>query len=148
MITNSNSLKLQSSNSFAFKDFEFPAMFNAMNSRQTGGKFAPTAIRLRAVRRASFKPDKKGFAEFVGLTGPQLSNFENGYPISRMAQDKIVEKFPWANRSWLIDGNEGALTGVWAQRLLPLVEEESDRTLPRRRSPSSPRSRSDANSGR
>ncbi len=105
-----------------------------MNSRENGGRFAPTAIRLRAIRRASHVPERKDFADFLGITVSRLSNFENGFPISNDVQNKIVEKLPWATRSYLMDGNEGSLTGIWLQRLLPLVAEESDTTLPRSRS--------------
>lgn len=111
-----------------------------MSNRETGGRFAPTAIRLRAVRRASHVPDRKFFAEFLGITLSRLSNFENGFPISGEVQAKIIEKLPWVSRSYLMDGDEKTITGVWLQRLLPLVAEESDTTLPR--------SRSSAKSGR
>lgn len=109
-------------------------MSNAMTSRETGGRFAPTAVRLRAIRRASHVPDRKFFADFLGITVSRLSNFENGFPIGRDAQNKIVEKFPWVSRGYLMDGDQGSLTVATLQRLLPLVAEESDTTLPRSRS--------------
>lgn len=130
----SNCLKLQGPKSFAAKQFEIGAKFRPMSSRETGGRFAPTAIRLRAIRRASHVPDRKFFADFLGITLSRLSNFENGFPISREVQDKIVQKFPWVSRSYLMDGDQASLTGVTLQRLLPLVAEESDTTLPRSRS--------------
>lgn len=109
-------------------------MFKAMNSRHPLGRFAPTAIRLRAIRRASHAVIPKDFADLLGITVSRLSNFENGYPISPPIQLKIVEKLPWASRSYLMDGDERTLSGIWLQRLLPLVAEESDTTLPRSRS--------------
>lgn len=112
-------------------------MLPIMNSRETGGRFAPTAIRLRAIRRASHAPDRKTFAEFLNFTVPRLANLENGFPIGRDAQDKIVEKLPWITRGYLMDGDQGSLTGATLQRLLPLVVEESDTTLPRSRSKAS-----------
>lgn len=105
-----------------------------MTSRESGGRLAPTAIRLRAIRRASHKPERKHFAEFLGITISRLSNAENGFPISREVQNKIVEKLPWVSRSYLMDGDEGSLTGATLQRLLPLVAEESVTTFPKPRS--------------
>lgn len=105
-----------------------------MSGRETGGKFAPTAIRVRAIRRASIAPTRKGFADFLGITVSRLSNVENGFPLGRDLQNKIVEKCPWVSRSYLVDGDEASLTGATLQRLLPFVAEESDTTVPRSRS--------------
>ncbi|RZN19489.1 hypothetical protein CWO90_35250 [Bradyrhizobium sp. Leo121] len=91
---------------------------------------------MRAIRRASAYPTPKAFAEFLGITVTRLSNVENGLPISRMLQDIIVAKMPWISRSYLMDGDEDALTGFTLQKLAPLLAEESDTTVPRRRSPS------------
>jgi len=89
---------------------------------------------MRAVRRASAHPERKDFAEFLGITVPRLSNIENGFPISRDVQDRVISKLPWVSRDWLLDGNEGGLTVATLQRLAPLAAEESDRTVPRTRS--------------
>lgn len=59
---------------------------------------------------------------------------ENGSPLGRGLQDIIIAKLPWVSRSWLMDADEGSLTGTTVQRLLPLVEEESDTKRPRSRS--------------
>ena len=131
---NSRDLKLQESKGFAVKKFEVRTDFRAMTSRETGGRFAPTAIRLRAVRRASHAPERRAFAELLGISVSRLSNYENGFPIPGDIQRKIIEAFPWVSRSFLMDGDERTLTGIWLQRLLPLVAEESDTTLPRSRS--------------
>ena len=130
----SNSLKLQGPNSFATKKFEFAPSSIAMSNRQTGGRFAGTAIRMRAVRRASPYPAKQAFADFLGITFSRLSNIENGFPLSRGVQDAVIAKMPWVARSWLMDNDEGSLNGHTLQRLLPLVAEESDTTKPRSRS--------------
>lgn len=130
----SNSLKLQAPNSFDTKDFEFGAPSGLMATQETGGRFAPTAIRMRAVRRASIYPARKDFAKFLGITVPALSNFENGFPLSRNLQDRVIAKLPWVSRGWLVDGAEGDLTVSALQRLAPLVAEESDTTVPRSRS--------------
>jgi len=129
-----NSLKLQPPNSFVTKEFENGAISCSMTGTETGGRFAPTAIRMRAVRRASAYPARKDFANFLGITVPRLSNIENGFPISRDVQNRVTAKLPWVSRDWLIDGLEGGLTVATLQRLAPLVVEESDTTLPRSRS--------------
>jgi hypothetical protein len=132
-----NYLKLQAPNSFVTKDFEIRASSRSMSGTETGGRFAPTAIRMRAVRRASAYPARKDFANFLGITIPRLSNIENGFPISRDVQNRVIDKLPWVSRDWLVDGNEGGLTVATLQRLAPLVAEESDRTTPRSRSTAS-----------
>jgi hypothetical protein len=105
-----------------------------MTGRHPAGRFAPTAIRLRAIRRSSGHPTQDGFSKFLGIERPRLSNIENGFPIGRPLQDIIVAKLPWVSRSYLMDGNEDALTGFTLQKLRPLLEEESDTTKPRSRS--------------
>lgn len=136
MLINSSDLKLQPSNSVAIKLFEICAKFQRMSGREQGGRFAPRAIRLRAIRRASPWPNRGDFATALGITVSRLSNVENGFPIGSDLQNKIVEKCRWVNRAYLMDGDESSLTGATLQRLLPLIEEESDTTAPRRRSPS------------
>lgn len=131
---NSNSLNLQQPNSLDIKKTETRAAFLSMSSRETGGRFAPTAIRMRAVRLASVYPERKKFAEFLGITDSSLSNFENGFPLSRNIQDRVITKMPWVARSWLVDGDEASLTGTALQRLAPWVAKESDTTAPRSRS--------------
>ncbi|MCA6114282.1 hypothetical protein J6524_04975 [Bradyrhizobium sp. WSM 1738] len=107
-----------------------------MAGTKKAGRFSPTAIRMRAIRRASAHPTPQAFAEFLGITVSRLSNVENGHAISRMLQDIIVQKMPWISRSYLMDGSEDSLTGFTLQKLAPLIAEESDTTAPRKRSPS------------
>lgn len=132
--TNSNILKQQATNSFVTKKFEFAAFSDPMTGTEKGGRFAPTAIRMRAIRRASIHKTPKAFCDFLGISVSRLSNVENGLPIGRGLQDIIVTKLPWVSRSYLMDGDEGALTGHTRQALAPLVAEESNTTLPRSRS--------------
>lgn len=132
--TNSNILKLQAPNSFGTKKFEIRAVSCSMTGKDPKGKFADTAIRLRAIRRASAHPTPELFCKFLGITRSRLSNFENGHPISTDVQNRIVAKMPTISRSYLMDGNEDALTGFTLQKLRPLLEEESDTTRPRSRS--------------
>lgn len=89
---------------------------------------------MRAIRRASAYPTPEAFCKFLGITRSRLSNVENGFPISRGLQDIIIAKLPTISRSYLMDGNEDALTGFTLQKLAPLIAEESDTTLPRSRS--------------
>lgn len=110
-----------------------------MSSRDPRGKFAPTAIRMRALRKSSAHPIPADFAEFVGISVSNLSNVENGFPISRAVEARIIAKMPWVSGDWLQRGNESSLTVATIQRLAPLVAAESDTTTPRSRSRSSAR---------
>ena len=132
-MVNSKSLNLQGPNCFDTKKLEVGAAFLPMGT-ETGGRLAPTAIRLRAARRASLYPWPKDFAEFLGITPSRLSNIENGHPLSRDVQNRVIAKVPGISRSWLVDGDEASLTVAMLQRLAPLVAEESDTTTPRSRS--------------
>jgi hypothetical protein len=133
-VLNSNSLNLQAPNIFDTKKLELGASSIPMAGKESGGRFKPTAIRMRAARRASAYPARQDFAKFLGITTPALSNFENGFPLSSGVQDRVIAKMPWISRSWLVDGDEASLTGATLQRLAPLVAEESDTTTPRSRS--------------
>lgn len=130
----SNSLKLQAPNLLVTKIFEIGALSRSMTGTESGGRFAATAIRMRAIRRASAFPAPEAFCKFLGITRSRLSNVENGFPISRGLQEIIVKKLPWISRSYLADGHEDALTGFTLQKLAPLLAEESDTTAPRSRS--------------
>jgi hypothetical protein len=130
----SNFLKPQAPNSFVTKKFEIGALSASMANKETGGRFAPTAIRMRAIRRASAYPDRKDFANQLGITLSRLSNFENGFTISIEVENRLVKNMPWVSLDWLRNGNEAGLTGAILQRLVPLVAEESDTTAPRSRS--------------
>ncbi len=131
---NSKSLNLQGPNIFTTKKIEVGISSPLMAGQESGGRFKPTAIRMRAARRSSPYPARQDFAKFLGITAPALSNFENGFPLSSGVQDRVIAKMPWITRSWLVDGDEASLTGATLQRLAPLVAEESDTTTPRSRS--------------
>jgi hypothetical protein len=105
-----------------------------MTTKDPRGRFAPTSIRMRAIRRASAFPAPKAFADFLGISVSRLSNVETGHPIGRQLQDIIVAKIPFVTRSYLMDGDEESLTVFTLQRLRPLLEEEMDKTRPRSRS--------------
>ena len=105
-----------------------------MTGRDPKGRFAPTAVRMRAIRRYSAYPTPELFCKFLGIERSRLTNIENGFPVSRDMQDRIVAKMPTISRSFLVDGDEDALTGFTLQKLRPLLAEESDTTKPRSRS--------------
>lgn len=107
-----------------------------MGRQETGGRYAATAIRMRAIRRASGHPTPEGFCNFLGISRSRLSNVENGFPIGGGLQDLIIAKMPWISRSFLVDGDEGSLTGYAGDKLAPLLAEESDTTLQRSRAKS------------
>lgn len=133
-VSTSNFLNAQATNSFVTKKFESAAVSLTMASTEKRGRFAPTAIRMRAIRRASIHPTTKAFCEFLGISPSRLSNVENGLPIGRGLQDIIIAKLPWVSRSYLMDGDADSLTGHTRQLLEPLIAEESSTTLPRSRS--------------
>ncbi len=132
--TISNFLELQAPNSFDTKKIEFGSMFRSMTGKDPRGRFADTAIRMRAIRRYSSHPTPELFSKFLGITRSNLSNLENGFPISTDVQNRIVKLMPTISRGYLMDGIEDALTGFTLQKLRPLLEEESDTTRPRSRS--------------
>lgn len=99
-------------------------------------RFAATAVRMRAIRRASAHPTPQAFAEFLGIGASRLSKVETGHPIGRGLQDIIIAKLPWVSRSFLMDGIEDGMTDFMLQKLAPLLAEESDTTAHRKRSPS------------
>lgn len=133
-MTISNSLKLQEPNSFDIKEIEFGAPSGVMAGKESGGRFAPTAIRMRAIRRASAYAERLAFAEFLGITRSSLANFENGFPISTGLQNRIAKKLPWVSMDWLLNGREDGLSGAKLQDLRAFVAEESVTTTPRSRS--------------
>lgn len=110
-----------------------------MISRETGGRFAPTAIRMRVARRSSPYPQRKDFAKYIGISASRLSNIENGLPLGSEVMDLVLKKMPWLSADWLRYNRQDGLSGAVLQRLAPLIEEESDTTLPRSRSRSSTR---------
>jgi transcriptional regulator with XRE-family HTH domain len=110
-----------------------------MSNRETGGRFADTAIRIRALRRASQWPDRQSFSKNIGISDNTRANIENGLPLSNGTIDLIVRKLPWISSDWLRYGREDALSAAVSQRLAPLLAEERDTTRPRSRSKKSAR---------
>jgi hypothetical protein len=137
-VLNSNSLKLQAPNSLDIKKFEIGAPSRPMSKkksyRQKGGYFADTAVRVRALRRASQWPDRPMFSKNIGISEGTRANIENGLPLSNLTIDLILRKLPWISSDWLRAGREDGLSTTVVQRLAPLLAEESDTTRPRSRS--------------
>jgi hypothetical protein len=142
----SNKLIVQVSRKLITKKIDFAALSppmeqasSAMEPTKKAGRFAPTAIRLRAIRRASPYPTPAAFCKKLGITQSRLANAEGGYPIGRQLQDLIVKHLPWISRSYLMDGDERTVSVFTLEKLAPLIEEESDPS--RSRSPRSPSSK-------
>lgn len=80
-----------------------------MAIRQTGGKNNPVARRLRLLRDSLFGENNTRFANRVGISVARLSNFENGYPLSIDAANRIRAAVPGITLDWLYHGDERAL---------------------------------------
>lgn len=89
-----------------------------MATPESGGKTAPTAVRMRQLRRASgYADNAKGFAEKLGITPPRLSNFENGLPISIDVAKRICQQVPGMSLDWLYYGKLEAVPLALQRRL-------------------------------
>jgi transcriptional regulator with XRE-family HTH domain len=64
------------------------------SQRDSAGKDSATSKRLRLLRKAEGDDSSSAWAERMGLTQPQLSNYENGIPLSRDAAIKMAEHVP------------------------------------------------------
>jgi hypothetical protein len=82
------------------------------------GKNDPLAQRLRRLR-AVVEPGlgAAAFAVKYGFGIQQWSNFENGYPLSRTAANRLCDRIPGLTIDWLQRGETGGLTVQLATRL-------------------------------
>ena len=62
------------------------------------------------------------FAAHLKLGHKQYSNYENGYPISRQAEDALIVLFPGLTVEWLRTGSPRMLSLEMSQRLAPQEE--------------------------
>src|SRR4051812_27247175 len=85
--------------------------------RESGGRHSPGAKRLRLLRKAEGCDNSSAWARRMGLTLPQLSNFENGVPLSRNAAINMVRRVPGLTMDWLFLGREEGLSFDLRQRL-------------------------------
>ncbi len=84
--------------------------------RETGGRESPGARRLRLIRMAH--GDKPAvWAQRIGLTVTQLSNFENGYPISKNAAITMANRIPGLTTDYILRGVDAGLTVELLRRL-------------------------------
>jgi hypothetical protein len=92
-------------------------MSRDMAIRQQGGKRSPVARRLRLLRSSLFGEDCTQFARRVGISTQRMNNFENGYPLSIEAANRICAVVPGMSLDWLYRGDERALPMVMLDKL-------------------------------
>lgn len=96
-----------------------------MHTKESGGRQSPTAKRLRLLRVAEGGDNSSRWAARMGLTLPQLSNFENGVPLSKVAAIAMATKVPGLTTDWLFMGREEGLS-VDLRRRLQEAQEAMD----------------------
>lgn len=85
--------------------------------RKLGGREDQGARRLRQLRKAEGGESSTAWAKRMGMTLPQLSNYENGVPLSRNAAIVLVHRVPGLTTDWLFLGREEGLSFDLRQRL-------------------------------
>lgn len=88
-----------------------------MATPESGGREAPTAVRIRTVRLVEGFPSQKVFADHLGISPSRLANIEAGFPLSIDVAQKLVAKFPMYSLDWLYNGREEALSAATRQSL-------------------------------
>lgn len=88
-----------------------------MHTKETGGRESPGARRLRLLRMAEGGDNSSTWAKRMGMTLPQLSNYENGVPLSRNAAITMVKRVPGLTTDWLFLGREEGLSVDLRRRL-------------------------------
>ena len=88
-----------------------------MSTPQSGGKDAPTAVRVRLVRTIERYGLQKDFADAIGITASRLANIENGFALSIDVAQKINDKFPMYTLDWLYNGKEEGLSAATRQAI-------------------------------
>lgn len=82
-----------------------------------GGRDGANAMRLRLIRMAA-GGDKPGvWAPRVGMTVTQLSNYENGIPISKNAAITMANRIPGLTTDYILRGVEDGLSVAFQRRL-------------------------------
>jgi hypothetical protein len=100
--------------------------FRQMHQKDYGGRESPGARRLRLLRRAEGGDNSSTWARRMGMTLPQLSNYENGVPLSRNAAITMARKVPGLTTDWLFLGREEGLSVDLRRRLRDAAEAESE----------------------
>jgi transcriptional regulator with XRE-family HTH domain len=88
-----------------------------MHKKESGGREADVAKRLRLLRAAEGGHKSKVFALRMGFSGPQYSNYENGVPLSKPAAIQLATRIPGLTIDWLYMGREEGLPVALRQRL-------------------------------
>lgn len=98
------------------------ARYRAMGTRETGGREAPIAQRLRQLRSVE-SDTSAAFAVRLRMSTQRWNNFENGYPLSREVAFTLVQTIPGLTLDWLYFGKLEGLTVDLARRLGELPSE-------------------------
>lgn len=93
-----------------------------MHTKESGGKEAPVAKRLRVLRLAEGGDKSNVFAARMGFTPPAYSNFENGVPLSKPAAIQLATRVPGLTIDWLYMGREEGLSVDLRRRLSEAAE--------------------------
>lgn len=93
-----------------------------MHVKQSGGKFSPMAQRLRLIRMAEGETNSSRWAQRMGWTGPQLSNYENGVVISRDAAIQMANRVPGLTTDYILRGVMDGMTVDLRRRLEQAAE--------------------------
>jgi hypothetical protein len=92
--------------------------------RETGGREGPGARRLRLIRAAAGGDKPPVFAQRVGMTVTQLSNYENGIPISKNAAIRMANRIPGLTTDYILRGVESGLSVDFQRRLREAEESQ------------------------
>jgi hypothetical protein len=86
-------------------------------AREVSGRDSEISKRLRVLREAEGEDSSSGWAERMGLTVAQYSNYENGYPLPRDPAIVMAREIPGLTTDWLFMGREEGLSFDLRRRL-------------------------------
>jgi len=95
----------------------------AKERKETGGKYAPAALRFRAVRLATSK-ERETVAQWgfrMGLGQSAVSNFQTGVPVSKEAAKKIYQQ-TGVPMEYLLLGDRRHLTVEMSEKIKAALE--------------------------
>lgn len=105
-----------------------------MTTKHPLGAESPQAKRMRAIRGAvGYEHSQLEFAHLLKLEKSRWNNFENGYPVSRDVQRRLLDKFPWLTRDYIEDGRIDGIAMVWLRKLGELQDNENPSAINRKR---------------
>lgn len=90
-----------------------------MAGKESGGRNAPTAVRMRRLREVLGYKTSLSFATYLGISPQRLNNVENGSPISSALSALICRKVPGMTEDWLRHEKLDGLPYQLAVRLAP-----------------------------